>query len=328
VGQRLVYSFKGTTPPDALLARIRQGRAAGVVLFKSNLRSPSQARSLAGRLQSAARQAPKRVRHPLLIMTDQEGGQVRRLDGAPERSAAQIGATGKPSVAFRAGRDAGRLLGCAGINVDLAPVIDVGRSGGAIDQFERAFGSTPNLVAAMGSAFVRGLHAGRTLATAKHFPGFGAAKANTDDAKVTIDLSARTLRRVDERPYRAAIKQGVDLVMLSSAVYPSLDPKWPAALSRRVVAGELRRRHHFRGVTVTDALDTPGLAGYGTAAQRAVRAVKVGDDLLLYSGNAGDFADGVKAERNLLKALRTKQLRRTELLPGARRVLKLRRLLR
>ena len=98
------------------------------------------------------------------------------------------------------------------------------------------------------------------LATGKHFPGFGAARANTDNVRVTIHTPRKRLRRVDERPYRELFRRGVRLVMLSTAIYPALHPGVPAAFSRRIARRELRGRLGFRGVSMTDALGTPATA--------------------------------------------------------------------
>lgn len=321
VGQSLVYSFAGTRPPSALLRRIRLGQAAGVILFSRNIESRAGTRAMVRRLQRVARTAPASVRAPLLVMVDQEGGAVRRLAGAPRRSAAEIGSTGRASVARAAGRAAARNLRRVGAQVNLAPVLDVARPGGEIARFGRAFGGDAGTVRRLGTAFARGLRDGGVAATAKHFPGFGAARANTDDEPVTLGLGLETLRSIDEAPYRAAVSERIELVMMSSAVYPALDGVWPAGLSRRVVRGELRGRLGFRGVTVTDALGTPGIARYGTPARVAVRAAAAGNDLLLY---AGGYREGAVAAGALERALSRDALSRASLVDAAARVFELR----
>ena len=121
-----------------------------------------------------------------------------------------------------------------------------------------------------GTRFARGLQRGGVAATAKHFPGFGAAEVNTDAAAVRIDAPASELRRIDQAPFRWAIDAGVDLVMLSSAVYPALDPR-PAVLSRRIATGELRDRLGFRGVSISDDLQTPAFAAGREPGRRGAR---------------------------------------------------------
>jgi beta-N-acetylhexosaminidase len=319
VGQRIVFPFAGRTIPPALEARIRRGEAAGVVFFARNIASAAQVRGLAHRLQAIPQ--PRALRAPLLLMVDQEGGSVQRLPGAPRRSAPEIAATGEPATARAEGRATARTLRAAGMNVDLAPVMDTPRPGSALRAEGRGFGTSAAQAASFGTQFARGLQAGGVAATAKHFPGFGAAPANTDAAAVRIDLSADELRRVDERPFRSAIDGGVRLVMLSSAIYPALDPR-PAVLSRRIATRELRERLGFGGVTISDDLQTPAFAAYGGASGAAVRAVRAGVDLLLFAQTYEGAAQAAGAVEN---AVARGQLSRRELGAAGERVRGLRR---
>jgi len=235
--------------------------------------------------------------------------------------AAEIGATGRVSAARRAGRAAGLNLRSARVNVDLAPVADVARPGSAMEREGRSYGRRPGKVARFAAAFARGLQGTGVLATGKHFPGFGAARANTDLARVTIETPLGRLRRVDLRPYRTLFRHGVRLVMLSTAIYTALDPGTPAAFSRRIARGELRRRLGFTGVSMTDALGTPATAPYGSADQVGVRAARAGVDLMLYSS----YAAGKRAARTLARAIRRGRLPRTRAEQSVRRILEVRR---
>ena len=156
-------------------------------------------------------------------------------------------------------------------------------------------------------------------ATAKHFPGLGAAPENTDFAVQRIRLSRRTLRRVDEAPYGRFIAVGGDLVMISSAIYPALSDK-PASLSRPVATGELRTRLGFGGVSITDALGGAAIRAVGGPARVGLAAAKAGTDLLLFS----DYRDGVEAYRALLRKLRSGDIDRGRFERSVQRVLSLR----
>jgi beta-N-acetylhexosaminidase len=316
-GQRVVFAFAGTAPPPALIARIRRGEAAGVILFSRNVSDRARLRALVARLQRVPR--PHGHRAPLLVMVDQEGGRVRRVPGAPTASARRLGRQPAERVE-RIGRATGRSLRAVGVNVDLAPVADVARPGSAMERDERTFGRDPARVGAAARAYARGLMATGVAATAKHFPGFGAPRASTDDHPVRVRLSAGTLRRVDGPPFDGLIADGVPLVMLSTAVYPALARR-PAALSSRVVVGELRRARGFAGVTISDALDTPALAGFGGPPATAVLAARAGVDLLVY---AGGYAAGDAAARALARAIRRGAIARGAAEEAAGRVLALR----
>jgi beta-N-acetylhexosaminidase len=302
-GQRVIYSYRGHTPPASLLWRIRHGEAAGVIFFGQNISSRAQIKSVISELERANASQLNPVREPLLLMTDQEGGAVRRLPGAPALSEKQIGQAAHPAVTAKAeGTAAGRNLRGVGMNVNLAPVLDVYRApGNFIDEFGRSYSNHAHTVSYLGADFIRAQQAAGVAATAKHFPGLGAAarSQNTDLGPVTLGQSLRSIRTVDEAPYPAAIAARVQLIMVSWARYPALDRHRPAGLSSAVVGGELRKRLGFRGVTITDALEAGALRAYGSTANRSLLAAGAGMDLLLCAEQ--QVAQG-SAARNALQA--------------------------
>jgi len=301
-GQRVIYSYPGLTPPASLISLIKHGEAAGVIFFGQNISSKKQIAGVIDQLNQANASSHNPVQAPLLLMTDQEGGEVRRLPGRPYLSEKQIGANPLPqaeTLATEAGQGAASNLRGVGMNVNLAPVLDVYRTAGDFDdQFGRSYSKDPNVVADLGARMIKAQQAGGVAATAKHFPGLGAASAsqNTDVEPVKLNLSLNTLRTVDEVPYPAAIQAGVKLVMVSWAVYPALGAR-PAGLSPNVVQGELRTRLHFKGVTITDALEAGALKPFGTTQHRALRAALAGMDLILCA--AQDVTQGQEASAEL-----------------------------
>lgn len=282
-GQRVIYAYSGLRPPASLLALVRAGEAAGVIFFAPNIAGVDQIRAVTKQLQQASLASPLHTR--LLLLVDQEGGAVRRLPGPPVLSEKSIGASlDALALARSAGSGAGRSLIRAGMNVNLAPVLDVYRApGNFIDEFGRSYSSDPAVAGELGAAFIGAQQPLGVGATAKHFPGLGAAtqSQNTDLGPVTLNVPLATLRRVDEAPYRQAIAAGVKLVMTSWAVYPPLDPRLPAGLSPLVIGGELRQRLGFRGVTITDGIDAAAVTPFGSLAKRSVLAAGAGADLIL-----------------------------------------------
>ena len=311
----MVFAYDGLEPPPALRRRIARGEAAGVILFARNVRSAGQVREVVRGLQAIER--PRGLRAPLLVMVDQEGGPVRRIPGAPARAAIEVTTAGQ---ARADGRAAARTLRGAGVNMDLAPVADVGRPGSALVGERRIYSTSAERVAAFAGAFVAGLHDGNVRATAKHYPGFGAATVNTDNAPARVSASLETLRGVDARPFEALIAGGVDAVMLSTAVYPAMDAR-PAAFSSKWVTDELRGRLGFKGVSMTDDLGTPAVQAFGSIARRAVLAVGAGVDLPLFSST---YRDSARAAEGLLAAAKRGEVKRAALNAQAKRVLALR----
>ena len=326
-GQRVIYSYSGLNPPASLISLIQNGEAAGVIFFGQNIASRTQIAAVIKRLEQADASPRNPVRAPLLLMTDQEGGEVRRLPGQPVLSEKQIGA--KPlaqakTLATQAGQGAAANLRGVGMNVNLAPVLDVYRKAGDFDdQFRRSYSKNPAVVSVLGVNMIKAQQAGGVAATAKHFPGLGAATANqdTDVGPVTLNLSLATIRSVDEAPFQAAIRAGVRLIMTSWAVYPSIQAL-PAGLSPKVVQGELRNRLRFTGVTITDALEAGALKAYGSTQNRALLAAKAGMDLILCS--AQNVTQGQQALGALASAYSNGTLNRTAFLASVNRVIALR----
>ena len=295
---------------------IRRGKVAGVILFTDNLPSRSAGRRLIARLQHVPR--PRGLRDPLLVMIDQEGGLVKRIGGAPKASAAVMGARG-PGFSRRQGRRTARNLRNLGASVNLAPVLDVARPGSDIAATDRGFGSSARRVRATAIPFAKAMQKSGVAATAKHFPGLGAARRNTDFAVQRIRLSKRRLRRIDELPYRRFVASRGAMVMLSTAIYPAYSPK-PAAFARPLATRELRVRLGFRGVSISDALETASVGAFGGPAKAGLAAAKAGTDLLLFT----DYHAGARAYRGLRRKLRSGDLDRQRFERSVQRVLVLR----
>ena len=305
VGQVLVIAFAGTAPPEYVRRALREGRAAGVILFGSNVVSPAQVRALTASLQGGSGRGA-------LVATDQEGGDFHILPWAAPRVGEPSQAT--PAAAVAQAREAARDLRAAGVNVTLTPVADVGRPGSALAG--RAFPGGPAAVAASVGAAVGAYRAGGVAATAKHFPGLGAAPVNTDEGAATIRLTAGDLG-----PFKAAIAAGVPLVMVSHGLYPNLDPARIASQSPNVMRGLLRGRLGYRGVIVTDSMEARAVVSRSSIQVAAQRALSAGADLLLLTGD-GSFRP---VSRALLARARRDPAFRARLADAAARVLALKR---
>lgn len=317
-GQRIVVGYDGTRVPAGIAARIRRGEIGGVILFARNIGARAALRAEMRRLQAIRR--PTGLGAPLLVMIDQEGGLVKRLDGAPRRSPAALGRIGSAALARSEGVATAANLRSVGANVNLAPVLDVGRPGSYQQRTGRSYSSRASVVAALGSAFVRGLRAGGVAATLKHFPGLGTVTRDEDAVVQRVRLGLGALRAADEAPFAAAIAAGAEMVMTSTGRYDAFGPR-PALLSPRISTTELRGRLGFRGVTITDDLNVAALTSYGGAAALGVRAAQAGNDLLLYAQSA---ADGARALEAMTAAVRSGAIGRASLRAAVARVLALR----
>jgi beta-N-acetylhexosaminidase len=287
VGQLIIATYPGAHPPVSLLAAITAGHVGSVILLGDNTAdSVSVTAAAAASLQRAARAGHD---PGLLIMTDQEGGEVARLPPPPARAAAQMA---NPRVAEAQGAATARMLRRAGVNVDLAPVADVSRTDGFMTQEHRTFGSSPSGVADAACAFATGLAKGGVAYTLKHFPGLGDALDNTDDQPVSITESAAEIH-ADDAAYQRCGDGPLTLVMISSASYQNVTGRTPAVLSP-VTYRQLLPANAIQAVTISDSFQSGAIRAWSTPALRAIRA---GLDMVLYPD---DEAGALSTYANLL----------------------------
>jgi beta-N-acetylhexosaminidase len=305
VGRMVILRFAGTEAPGYVLRVLREGRAAGVILFRDNVTDPVQLRALTHSLRRAA--------PGVLVCVDQEGGPIRTVPwAAPERAApAQqaFGAVREDSLA------AGRDLRDAGINVTLGPVADIPDVDGSV-MTNRAFTSDPEAAVAAVAESVAGWHEAGVATTVKHFPGLGGAKVNTDEGSATVERTRRQLTE-DLAPFAFAIEQKTEFVMASHAVYPALDDKRIASQSRAVIEGLLRDELGYEGVVMTDSLEAAAVQAVADVDQAALASAEAGVDVILTTGR-GSY---IRVYRALLARARENATFRERVRVAATRVL-------
>ena len=301
VGQTIVSKLSAKGPDAALIRRVRQGRVGGLIVFNSD------AQKLQSDIRTLQEAASTGDNPPLLVMIDQEGGDVKRLpQGPPNLSPSQLGRSGDEGQAKEQGQATGSYLRGLGINVDLAPVLDVAQPTTANSIESRTFGSDPDVVARVGVAFALGLQDGGVVATPKHFPGLGRATVSTDDRPVSIAATSDQLQS-DLLPFKAAVDAGVEMMMVSSASYPTLGSEKEAAFSPAIVRGLLRDQLGFDGVVITDDLEAAAVTNETPPVVAATTAIEAGSDMLLYAKSDG-ASDS--AFRSLVSAVKSGDLNR------------------
>jgi beta-N-acetylhexosaminidase len=294
VGQTFIGKLAGNVASPELIKAARKGTLGGVVVEIAN---ETQAQQAIAQLQKAAAAGDN---PPLLTMVDQEGGDVKRFPGGPPTtSPPDLGESGTAETARSEGEQTGSFLAPLGINVDLAPVLDVNIPQTTADSIAgRTYSDDPNTVGELGSAFIQGLQTQKVAATAKHFPGLGAASVNPDDSSVTIAASQEDLDAALV-PFQAAVDAGVDVVMMSSAAYPSYAGPTPdegrvkpAATAEPIVNGLLRGDLGFTGVVITDDLESVAIETLGDSATAGVASLRAGCDMVMYATSLGGAKEG------------------------------------
>ena len=281
VGQLLMVDCPSTSITDAALSAIRQNAVGAVILDGNSELGRSATAQLTAQLQQSA---PKTV--GLLIATDQEGGEVRRLRGSGFTAMPSAVVQGQlaPSALQSQAVGWGHELRSAGVNLDLAPVLDTVPSGFGsnppIGDLERNYGTTPSAVSSHGLAVAAGFRQAGVLATAKHFPGLGRVHGNTDVTSGVTD-TVTTASDAYLQPFKDAVAAKIPLVMISTAIYQKIDPGTPAAFSARIVNGLLRGTLGYRGVVISDDLGAAQQVAGVPVGTRAVDFVAAGGDIVL-----------------------------------------------
>jgi beta-N-acetylhexosaminidase len=281
VGQLFMVGCPSMSVSTDCLNTIKADHIGSVILDGNSTLSITQEKAITAALQRVAPAHDK-----LFISTDQEGGLVRRMRGpgfTDYYTALSQGTWYTADLQYWASTW-GKQLKAAGINVNLAPVLDTVPYGDTnnppIGDLYREYGHTPSLVSIQGNAVARGLAAGGVSATVKHFPGLGRVTANTD---TTSGVTDRITTATDAylQPFAAAIKAKVPFVMMSTAVYTRIDSKNPAAFSRTIVTGLLHNTLGFRGVVISDDLGAAKQVAAYSVASRATRFIAAGGDMVL-----------------------------------------------
>ena len=273
---RLVWIALPGPEIDEESAALLERGVGGVVLFSRNITGAEQVRLLtAGLRQKAA--------GPLRIAIDHEGGHIVRI-GAPLTrfpSAMAISAAGSEDLARAVARGSGAELASLGIDVNLAPVLDVALDPRNASVGVRSFGSSGEVVGRFGSAMVRGYRDAGIAATAKHFPGHGRTPIDPHLELPQVEGGLDALRRYDLPPFRAAIDAGVDVVMATHVAYEGLTDRLPTTLSSRVVDDVLRAELGFRGLTVSDAMNMGALTANRAIPEACVASIAAGVDVVM-----------------------------------------------
>jgi beta-N-acetylhexosaminidase len=283
VGQILMVGIDGPQLSASMAALLRRWQPGGVVLFERNVVSASQLRSLIDAVQRTASV-------PLLVATDQEGGTVSRIRTGlvPMPAAATYGARGAGAQLYTDARQEGFALRSLGINLNLAPVVDVlSASHSAIGS--RSYGADPELDAELVVAAVLGYQSAGIAATAKHFLGLGSVQANADTSLPVVKASRAVLEARDLVPMRAAVRAGVMALMMTRVQIPALDPSGATAyVSAPMINDIVRGELGFTGLLITDSLLSDAIINGPGPSIAAVAALGAGEDMLLLgTGGAG-----------------------------------------
>jgi beta-N-acetylhexosaminidase len=281
LGQLFMAGLPGPELDDSTRALVAEEGVNHFILFRRNVKDPAQLAALCRDLRDLC--TASELAAPLIAI-DQEGGSVTRLPPPFTQfgHARDLAQGADPVAALTAyARTCARELIEMGINMNLAPVLDVCPGGQGLFMEKRSLGSDPLVVAELGQLVITEMQAHGVAACGKHFPGLGAAGQDPHQLLPTVASTIAALREIDLVPFRAAIAAGIAALMTSHTLYPALDKENPATLSTLILANLIRGEIGFDGLLITDDLEMGAIENRWSVAEASLAALLAGADLLL-----------------------------------------------
>ncbi|WOV88518.1 beta-N-acetylhexosaminidase [Sporosarcina oncorhynchi] len=318
IGQLLIVGMEGTTYGDQLDKLIRQHHVGGIILLGKNISTADQ---IVG-LLNHAKTANKEYGIPLFLSVDEEGGRVSRLPTGLKKSpsAAKVGNKNDETLAYDSGVYLGELLNAFGYNMNYAPVLDVNSNTQNPVIGDRSYSADPAQVTEVALAVRRGMIDQQIISVVKHFPGHGDTHTDSHKALPVINKSLEELQKTELIPFRQAIADHVDVIMVAHILFPTLDPTNPSSLSKRIIDGLLRNEMGYDGVVITDDLTMGAIINDYTVAEAALKSFLAGSDLLLI---VGDYKNQIETVEKLDAAVATGTITEERLNESVRRILQL-----
>jgi beta-N-acetylhexosaminidase len=295
IGQRFALGFTGTTPSPEFQRLVREYKAGNVILFRENLESASQARRLTDEIRNLVE---GETGHPPLIALDQEGGVVTRLppDMVNVPGAMALASAGDGQEVYEATRITAGELRRIGINLNLAPVLDVNSNPDNPVIGVRSFGSDPEKAAALGVRALQAYAEAGLLCCGKHFPGHGdtAVDSHLDLPRVDKDLA--TLEACELVPFKVAIAAGIPAIMTTHILFPRLEErKVPATISRTIITSLLKERLGFSGLVLSDGMEMKAIRDFYGVTRGCLEALDAGVDLVYICHESPQMEESLRA---------------------------------
>jgi beta-N-acetylhexosaminidase len=286
IGQMFIVGFDSYEVDDNIATLIKNKKVGGVILFSKNIDTVDQTKKLIESLNALNGENKSK----LFMSVDEEGGIVSRIprEMGQFESAWDVGTIGDLDYAFDHGKAIGETIKSLGFNMDFAPVLDVNSNPNNPVIGIRAFSDNPEIVKTMGTEVYKGLRSTGVLAVGKHFPGHGDTDVDSHVAVPVINKSIDVLRNLELIPFKYAIDNGMNMIMVSHLYLPQLDNEYVASLSNNIVTKLLREELGFNGVVVTDDMIMEGVKGKYTTNESAIKAIEAGNDLIMVSAGIND----------------------------------------
>ena len=314
IGQMMIFGFHGTTTNKDINWMLANYHTGGIILFDRNMENKSQVKNLTANLNAMAN-----GKVPLFFAIDEEGGQVARMtqDLTPPPSQKEIGSSGDPVLAYTYANSIAQELKAMGINLNFAPVADVGTPD------TRSFANVPNTVAEFVSQAAKGYENAEIFYTLKHFPGIGLWQVDSHEDISTITATREVFENEDLVPFKKIIGEQDNskfMIMVSHYKYTAFDAENSATLSPAVMTDLLRNELGFNGVIITDDLDMGAISKYHDEKVLGVQSVKAGADIIL---SCHEYEKQRKIYDGIFEAVKSGEISEDRINESVRRILKM-----
>ena len=317
IGQMIFAGITGTSLSKETKQLVSGDKVGGIIFFKDNLQDVNQAVTLINSIK--AESSDNKI--PLLLGVDQEGGRVSRLPKLTSLPTnREIGEQNNETLSYRIGNLLGLELNAFGLNINFAPVLDVNSNTNNPVIGDRSFGNNAGIVSKLGIQTMQGIQSQNIISVVKHFPGHGDTGVDSHLELPVIQKSIEDLNALELIPFKNAIADSADVVMIAHILLPKIDPNFPSSLSHEIITGILREQLQFDGVVMTDDMTMNAIIGNYEIGQATVEAVKAGNDMVLI---AHEYTNVKRAIESILQAVNSGEITEERINTSVDRILSL-----
>ncbi|MDI2585922.1 beta-N-acetylhexosaminidase [Psychrobacillus sp. NEAU-3TGS] len=317
IGQMIFAGVKGTGLSEETKQLVSTDKVGGLIFFKNNLKDVQGTVALL----NAIKKESEDEKFPLFLGVDQEGGRISRLPGLSKLPTNKdIGKLNNPSYSYKIGTHLGEELNAFGFNLDFAPVLDVNSNPKNPVIGDRSFGNDVDLVSELGVETMKGIQSQNVISVVKHFPGHGDTDVDSHLELPIIEKSLEDLQKLELIPFKRAMEEGADVIMVAHILMPKLDPAFPSSLSYEIITTLLREQLHFEGVIMTDDMTMNAITHNYEIGEAAVRAVTAGNDIVLI---AHDYKNVLKAINAIEESVKDGEISEERINESVHRILAL-----
>ncbi|WP_342599350.1 beta-N-acetylhexosaminidase [Psychrobacillus sp. FSL H8-0483] len=317
IGQMIFAGITGTSLSKETKKLVSSDKVGGLIFFKDNLQDVNQAVTLINSIK--AESSDNKI--PLLLGVDQEGGRVSRLPKLTSLPTnREIGEQNNEALSYRIGNLLGQELNAFGLNINFAPVLDVNSNSNNPVIGDRSFGNNAGIVSKLGIQTMQGIQSQNVISVVKHFPGHGDTGVDSHLELPVIQKSIEDLNALELIPFKNAIADSADVVMIAHILLPKIDPNFPSSLSHEIISGILREQLQFDGVVMTDDMTMNAIIENYEIGQATVEAVKAGNDIVLI---AHEYTNVKRAIESILQAVKSGEITEERINTSVERILSL-----